>query len=95
MGEMADAIRESTATIVALRAENARLQERGKEAWKWAMFLRQFANLTLVRERDEAQGKLDAVEKANAPHLDGCPGPTYCTLPAEIVRILKGEKVAE
>lgn len=29
MGEMADAIRESTVTIVALHAENARLKERG------------------------------------------------------------------
>ena len=35
--------------------------ERGAEAWKWAMFLRQFANLTLVRERDEARGKLESL----------------------------------
>ncbi len=33
MGEMADAIRESTAVIVALRAENACLQERGVDLW--------------------------------------------------------------
>lgn len=41
-----------------LLQERNEAQERGKEAWKWAMFLRQSANLTIVRERDEAQGKL-------------------------------------
>ncbi len=48
-------------TIDNLESQLSKALERGAEAWKWAMFLRQFANLTLVRERDEARGKLESL----------------------------------
>lgn len=63
MGEMADAIRESTAVIVALRAENACLQERVEELDKRAEVAE--ARLDEVRpQRDALRARVEEAEGA-------------------------------